>query len=201
MESVEAPDTMWPRVIHRPAARTTANGIDAPMVIEATILVVLQQGEIDRVDVGDGGLEPPLAVLGGEGAQQPAVGIDHLGRARPGSARGWAGRGGRAPTPPSPGRRRQGRSRRAGAARSSSARSDRHAAHVAAGIDARGIHVRHVDGRQGEAARRHRAHDVGDVEDVGSSPCPRPTTSDRGACRDRRRRRSGRRAPRRCGSA
>ena len=54
--------------------------IDAPVVVEAAILVGLEQGEIDRIDVVDGGPEPPLAVRRGEGAQQAAVGVDDLGR-------------------------------------------------------------------------------------------------------------------------
>src|SRR5258708_38624972 len=41
------------------------------------------------------------------------------------------------------------------------------ATHVAAGIDTWGVHVGDVHRRQGEAAGRHRAHHVGDVEGVG----------------------------------
>ncbi len=54
--------------------------VDAPMVVEASVLVGLEQGEIDRIDVVDRGLEPPFAVGCREGAQQPAVGVDGLAR-------------------------------------------------------------------------------------------------------------------------
>ena len=81
MEMVEAPETMRPRAIHWPAARTDRQRIDAPMTVEAAVLVGLEQGEIDRIDVVDRGLEPPLAVGRREGAQQAAIGVDHLGRA------------------------------------------------------------------------------------------------------------------------
>ena len=43
-------------------------------------------------------------------------------------------------------------------------RRDLDAAHGAAAMDARGIHVGHVRGRQREAARCHGAHDVGDMD-------------------------------------
>src|SRR5215468_3602091 len=50
------------------------------MRVEAAVLIGLEQGEIEWVDVVDRGLQSPLAVGRGEGAQQPAVGIDGLAR-------------------------------------------------------------------------------------------------------------------------
>ena len=99
---------MRPRAIQLAGGAHDGQRIDAPVIVEAAVLVGLEQGEIDRIDVVDRGLEPPLAVGRGEGAQQAAVGVDDLGRARRGSARGWAGRSGRAPGPPSPGWWRRG---------------------------------------------------------------------------------------------
>jgi len=50
------------------------------MLVEAAILIGLEELEIERVDILDRGRQPPFAVGGGEGAQQPTVGVDDLRR-------------------------------------------------------------------------------------------------------------------------
>jgi hypothetical protein len=67
------------------------------VIVEATVLVGLEQGEVNRIDVVDRGLEPPFAVGRRECAQQAAIGVDGL--ARPLMVTREAGRASALPPP------------------------------------------------------------------------------------------------------
>ncbi len=49
------------------------HGVDAPMLVEALVLVGAQQRHIARIDLVDTRRQAPLAVGGGEGAQNATV--------------------------------------------------------------------------------------------------------------------------------
>ena len=54
--------------------------IDAVMVVETPVLIGDQHAQKLRIDIGNVGLQPPAALRRCKGAQQLAVGIEHLGR-------------------------------------------------------------------------------------------------------------------------
>ena len=79
MVSVEPPERMRPLAASWNAARMSASGSTPVMGAEALVLVGEQHVEEARIDIGDPRRQPPAALGGGIGPQQPAVAVDHAG--------------------------------------------------------------------------------------------------------------------------
>ena len=56
------------------------HGIDAVVVVEASVFIGDQHAQELRIDIGNAGLQPPASLGRGEGTQQIAIGVEHLGR-------------------------------------------------------------------------------------------------------------------------